>query len=103
MTQYRQGDVFLQRTEKLPRGEQKKVKKENGELILARGEATGHHHAIRSRSAILMLIGTEMFLRCLKREILHHEEHGPVPIEPGTYRVIRQREYSPGEIRHVQD
>ena len=65
--QIRQGDVFLERIKKLPDGEQKRVASEGSRLILVRGEATGHHHSVSARSAILMLIGTEMFLRCLKK------------------------------------
>jgi len=32
-----------------------------------------------------------------------HEEHGPISLEPGTYRVWIQREYSPEAIRRVLD
>jgi hypothetical protein len=100
---YRQGDVLLQRIEKLPKGVQKQIERENGLLILAKGEATGHHHSISSRNALLVLIGTEMFLRCLKKETLKHQEHGPVPLPPGDYKVQRQKEYSPEAIRNVAD
>jgi hypothetical protein len=32
-----------------------------------------------------------------------HEEHSPIPLARGFYRVWRQREYSPQEIRVVRD
>jgi hypothetical protein len=32
-----------------------------------------------------------------------HEEHAPIALEPGYWQVIRQREYSPEEIRWVRD
>jgi hypothetical protein len=32
-----------------------------------------------------------------------HEEHGPITLPRGTYRVWRQREYSPEAIRVVRD
>ena len=101
--QYRQGDVFLQKIEKLPDGKQEKVPAENGKLVLAHGEATGHHHAVDAHKAVLMLIGTAMYLRCLKQTVLRHEEHGPVVLPAGDYLVRRQREYSPEEIRNVAD
>jgi hypothetical protein len=34
---------------------------------------------------------------------LQHAEHATQTIEPGVYRVVRQREYSPEEIRRVAD
>jgi hypothetical protein len=34
---------------------------------------------------------------------LTHEEHAPVTLTTGYYRVWRQREYSPEEIRVVRD
>ena len=34
---------------------------------------------------------------------LVHEEHGPVPLARGLYRVIRQREYAPQQVRYVRD
>lgn len=32
-----------------------------------------------------------------------HQEHGPITLPPGNYRVQIQREYSPEEIRNVAD
>ena len=29
--------------------------------------------------------------------VLEHEEHDPIALHAGTYRVIRQREYVPGD------
>ena len=34
---------------------------------------------------------------------LVHEEHGPIALAAGVYRVVRQREYFPGAIRPVAD
>jgi hypothetical protein len=34
---------------------------------------------------------------------LIHQEHGPVVLPQSDYRVWRQREYSPKEIRIVRD
>jgi len=101
--QIRQGDVFLERIEKLPEGEQKTVGVEGSRLILVRGEATGHHHSVAARNAILMLIGTEMFLRVIRQTKLKHQEHGPITLPPGDYAVKRQREYEPEGLRNVAD
>lgn len=32
-----------------------------------------------------------------------HEEHGPIELPTGNYEVVRQREYSPEEVRNVFD
>lgn len=42
--QYRQGDVLIERISRLPPA-LTKTKTENGKVILAHGEVTGHHHA----------------------------------------------------------
>ena len=34
---------------------------------------------------------------------LVHDEHDTLTIAPGAYKVIRQREYHPEEIRNVAD
>lgn len=41
--QYRQGDVMIERVDELPARARRK--KDNGRVILALGEVTGHHHS----------------------------------------------------------
>lgn len=99
---YRQGDVLLRLVDRKPEG--KKQKRENGNLILVRGEATGHHHHIRSRNADLFINAAGVMLLLLKKaSILYHQEHNPIKLPEGVFEVIRQREYFPEEIRNVQD
>jgi hypothetical protein len=50
---YRQGDVLLMPIAKLPE-KIKRVRRENGLIILARGEATGHHHFIDDKGCALL-------------------------------------------------
>jgi hypothetical protein len=50
---YRQGDVLLERVAKLPE-KIKRVRREGGLIILARGEATGHHHFIADEGCALL-------------------------------------------------
>jgi hypothetical protein len=102
---WRQGDVLVVPVESIPENV-KPVKRENGNVVLAHGEVTGHAHAIKSEHAalfsdptlmaIFMTVGTETVL-------LEHQEHETISIPPGNYRVIRQREYHPGELRQVED
>jgi hypothetical protein len=100
--QIRQGDVLVESCEE-PTGELTPVEPEGGRVILAHGEATGHAHAIPMADAALLAKGAERFLWVQRRTQLKHDEHAPIWIEPGTYRVTRQREYTPEEIRNVAD
>ena len=106
MDMYRQGDVLIIRCEinDEPAGHQLPL--EGGRVILAHGEATGHAHAIPGEDAALYAANdgaAYRHLRVLRPTALRHEEHGPISLRPGLYRVIRQREYSPEEIRYVLD
>ena len=101
VTMYRQGDVLLVATEATPSG--KKVKAEAGRLILARGEATGHHHSVSARNATMFDEAGKFLLVVADQATLDHQEHSAIEVAPGAYWVVRQREYTPEEIRRVQD
>lgn len=107
MKMMRQGDVLLIKVDSIPKAA-KRVKSK-GRIILAYGEVTGHAHAIPASAAALLEYGDEKlgtierYLDVKRATVLRHEEHGSIQIEPGQYQVIRQREYSPEEIRTVAD
>lgn len=105
---FRQGDVLLIKVSALPEGKSKKV---NG-LVLAYGEATGHSHTVvaeKINTAVLleyadMKFGTiERYLELKGKATLRHEEHAAIDLDPGIYKVVQQREYSPEEIRNIID
>lgn len=106
---YRQGDVLFRRIAKLPKGEPKK--RENA--TVAYGEVTGHSHALAVEDrqvAEVLEIGDGLYVHVSESGVgieggatFVHEEHGPVTLPPGDYRVTIQREYAPAEIRNVQD
>lgn len=98
---YRHGDVLVARVDRIP----DEAQRLDG-LVLARGEATGHSHRIAENDgrAQLMRAGAELFLVVRDASAtLVHDEHGPIVLEPGHYRVWKQREYVPateaGEVR----
>jgi len=97
---WRHGDVLIARCDEVP-ADSKKLP----HLILARGERTGHAHRIEQREGNeLFELGEDLFLRITRQPAtVVHEEHGPISLEPGTYRVWIQREYSPEAIRRVLD
>lgn len=105
MTQFRQGDVFIEKVETIP-GDVKPGKLDGHRIVLAYGEVTGHAHAIVAEEGIeLFEKGDTLYLRVTKPEgaDLKHEEHATITLEPGEYKVNRQREYSPEEVRFVAD
>ena len=98
--QVRQGDVLLVPVHEVP-ASARPVPRAGGRVVLAEGEVTGHAHAIRSSAATLLAAGEERYLRVAAPVTLDHEEHAPIDVVLGTYRVVIQREYVPPEISPV--
>lgn len=120
----RQGDVLIMRVDdntplgkELPRGN-------DGRVVLALGEATGHAHAISSIQCSLYMderrpisetdaanmiaqlgggLIPDRLLKCDETVELLHEEHEIIILPKGTYRVSIQKEYSPSALRNVTD
>lgn len=103
---FRQGDILIVPVDQLPAG-LKWIERENGRVILAHGEVTGHAHAIKDKSAALFrdpkLAAIFMHVSGNADVALEHDEHGTIKVPPGNYQIIRQREYSPEAIRNVAD
>ncbi|MEU7912403.1 hypothetical protein [Microbispora bryophytorum] len=97
---YRQGDVLIVPVteESVPRGLRPVPRDPRGRLVLAEGEATGHCHAFPGPGTLY-----PGFLHLPAGGRLVHEEHDPIPLPKGWFRVIRQREYVPGSFRTVAD
>jgi hypothetical protein len=100
---YRQGDVGLQKVDFLPKNVAEVSLGER--IVLAYGEATGHAHAIErpAGKARLWDAGAERFLQVIAPVALRHEEHAPITLEVGIYKIVQQREYTPAENRRVRD
>lgn len=110
--QARQGDVMVERLDITEIPKEATEVASQGRVILAFGEKTGHAHAIYPEAGALPAklwdAGAERFLQVMSTTTLQHEEHGPIALTPGIYRVSKfgigtQREYSPEEIRSVAD
>lgn len=111
--QGRQGDVYIQQLPDdadIP-AKAKAVKPDAGRTILAYGEVTGHAHALPSLAKLFRMdaepnSGTSppAYLVIKGKMIeLKHEEHAPIALPAGKYKVTIQRTYSPEEIRNVAD
>ncbi len=100
MSQYRHGDVMVQKVDELP-----ETRRKAQHTILAHGELTGHCHRIAEHGAAVLYDTPEgMFLHVIAAAAtLVHDEHDAIKLDTGFYRVWRQREYSPEEIRIIRD
>ncbi len=108
---FAQGDLLIERVgDVAPSG----IVEENADgtaLVLLEGEATGHAHAIRERVTMFrddrlardipagLYVGHVRVGSAYAR--VTHEEHGPITLPRGTYRVRRQRELGPRDARRT--
>jgi hypothetical protein len=102
-----QGDVLLFSEEKLPAG-LKPVQPKNGFLIVAEGEATGHHHSFTLDQEVDLLTDEKGTLWCVvkgEEAVLTHQEHKPVTLKKGVHRIGIVREVDPfkDEVHKVRD
>ena len=97
MKQYRQGDLLLVEIDR-PSRTGKPINPQDGRVILARGELSGHAHAIQNGDGHAKFFegaGDRRYLQMTEIGRLEHEEHGAIVLEAGWYEVRRQREYDP--------
>ena len=97
---WRHGDVLIAAVEAIP-DEAARL----GHATLARGELTGHSHRVHERDAAALWehSGTLYLEVVADGATIVHQEHRPITLPRGVYRVWIQREYSPGAIRRVFD
>lgn len=108
--QARQGDVFVRQ---VPARDLAGVTiGDRTDVVLASGEVSGHAHrvvpAVKGRDDYPTAQCVEgpdgrRYLLVEQACMLTHEEHGPIAIQPGCYRVTVQREYTPEGLRNVLD
>lgn len=100
----RQGDVVLVPIAEFPT-DLKPKPRDNGRIILAYGEVTGHSHAIAAKHCEAWVDGAGVTMLEVRRAmaLLEHDEHGAAKLPPGKYAVRIKRTYSRGEVRNVQD
>ena len=104
--QFRQGDVMIRQVAELPK-DATPVKNE-GRIVLAHGEVTGHAHAVAVSDATEFSHAdaagaVRRFLQVVSSATVVHEEHAAIPLPAGVYEIVQQREYHPEAIRNVAD
>lgn len=100
---YQQGDLIIKLTNRVPSDAVKVLEGPRG-FVLAEGEATGHAHVIEERIEMYEKDGV-LYLIVDKSVTVKHEEHNPINLDRGIYKLNIVREYDPfeEEVRKVAD
>jgi hypothetical protein len=77
-------------------------------VILALGEATGHHHRFEFRDTshdvrAYAVQGGDRYLHVVAAAKLLHEEHSTANVSAGKYLIPQQVEYTPADLHRVAD
>lgn len=99
---YRQGDVLMIQVSGIP-GKVHKIEQDH--LTLALGEVTGHSHTVTLEgSELLESVETlERWMTLPSETEIVHQEHDPITVPPGQYKIVIQQEYTPAGVRNVAD
>jgi hypothetical protein len=108
-----QGDLLIERVPDIAPSGTIEENTEGAVIVLAEGEESGHRHAIGERATMFrderlardipagLYIGHVRVNSAYAR--VTHDEHAPITLPRGTYRVRRQRELGPRDARVLAD
>lgn len=104
----RQGDVVLVRVQAIPPDAIEQAPNKGNKVILALGEATGHHHRFEffdKTQCVKLYVahGGARYLDVSAPADLLHEEHSTARVPAGKWLLPQQVEYTPAELRRVED
>jgi hypothetical protein len=110
---FAQGDLLIERVPDVAPSGTIEENAEGAPIVLAEGEESGHRHAVCERVTMFrddrlardipagLYIGHVQVSSAYAR--VTHDEHAPLTLPRGTYRVRRQRELGPRDARVVAD
>jgi hypothetical protein len=91
--QYRQGDILIEDIDQLPADAKPQTRLRR--LVVAQGEATGHHHVLLPKSENMewwQNAAGDIYVRSTEAGRLVHEEHGAIQIlTDATFIVCRRQ------------
>jgi len=91
--QYRQGDILIEHVGQLPADAKPQTRVTR--LVVAQGEATGHHHVLLPRREDMdwwQNAAGDIYVRSAEAGRLVHEEHGTIEIlTDATFIVCRRQ------------
>jgi hypothetical protein len=103
-----QGDILIERVEDAATSGDIMESVHDGSLVVAEGEATGHRHRLLGSvtmyrdDAIAREVPSELYVAHVSvrspTAYLVHEEHAPITLSQGTYRIRRQRQLEPTDV-----
>ncbi len=104
-----QGDMLLTAVDDIPSGFTKCEPEADGTHIVTHSE-TGHHHVVAAADVDFFQAANEPFVSFIKvkkvtqlRHLRDFDTHIPLQLDPGIFRINRQREYELGGFRQVAD
>lgn len=91
-----QGDILFVMVDAMPENVTEKSGSRPGLVTFAEGESTGHHHSCRADDVTLYEDRNGTLWCRVKKEVdVTHQEHGPVHLPAGEYRIGIVREVDP--------
>jgi len=99
MVMLRQGDILLVSTDSIP-PDAIEITPAGSRVFLAASDRSGQSHGVPASAVRLYAVypvpfdylrPKERYLRVLCNCALEHDEHDPLPLSPGLYRVVMQR------------
>lgn len=85
--QIRQGDVWVEEIQALPKG--LKIKRDN---VIIHSDSTMHDHSLKNGKVYVDKQGN-LYLEAPKAtQVVHTEDHKPLSLPKGVYKIIRQRQ-----------
>jgi hypothetical protein len=103
-----QGDILIERVDDAPPSGRVIQSVGAGAVVIAEGEVTGHRHrllgsvAMYRDDALARDVPSRLYVAHVEIRSptgrLEHEEHSPITLERGTYRIRRQRQLEPTDI-----
>jgi len=110
---FAQGDLLIERVPDLVPSGIRAQAGADGALVVAEGELTGHRHAFYDKvtmfrdDSLAWDIPKGLYVAHVRIDgpeaRLLHEEHDVIALPRGTWRIRRQREMEPKDVRLIAD